>query len=155
MALASARRLSVQATLPVATWRSSSTRIGSFITLADGNASSAWKLIFSPLTRFVAATPTCTFGPAARAASAATRCWSGLAVGDGVALAGAGVDVGFGLGVPLLAARCWGGVVAGRRSTWPTLSWSALARLLSWISASNGYPVDCEMAHKVSPDLTV
>src|SRR5438445_12402394 len=97
------------------------------------------------------------------------RCCSGLMAGvgegvgdgggdgDGVDLAGAGGAVGvvFCLGALLLAARCMGPAVAGRRSTWPTASWSAFERLFSWISVSSDAPLACAMVHRVSPDLTV
>src|SRR5438477_11081940 len=160
----SARRLSVHDNVPAAIWRSSSTRIGSFITLAEGNASSAFKPIFSPLVRLIAAAPTWTFGPPTRNASAAMRCWSGLATGVGGGVgAAAGLAVGVALGLMVvLAATCWpaaaeagAAAVAGRRNTWPTLSWSAFVTLFNLIKASTAAPVASEMSHNVSPVLTV
>src|SRR6266851_7136749 len=110
----SARRLSVHDRVPAAIWRSNSTRIGSLITLAEGNASSPRKPTFSPLVRLIAAAPTWTLEPPTRSASAAMRSWSGLAtgVGGGVGLGlGLGVGAGFGFDVVLAAAR-WTGAAA-------------------------------------------
>src|SRR6266851_7027178 len=158
MAPASARKLSVHDNVPAAIWRSSSTRIGSFITLAEGKASSARRPTFSPLVRLIAAAPMWTFGPPTLAASAAIRTWSGLAtgVGGGVgAGVGLGVGVAFGFAAVFAAARWIGpatagaAAVAGRRKTWPTLSWSAFDRLFSLIKLSSDAPVASEMSHNV------
>ncbi len=74
-----------------------------------------------------------------------------------------GLAVGVALGFALvLAATCWtapadvgAAAVAGKRKTWPMLSWSALVILFSLIKLSTGAPVASEISHKVSPVLTV
>src|SRR5215471_11774682 len=67
-----------------------------------------------------------------------------------------GVAPGRGFVGAATVAERWSAVaVTGRRSTWPSVSWSALLRLLARTRSSTETPLVWAMSQRVSPDLTV